>query len=46
MKIIQILREFEFTASGGFAIYFMMCTAFVTIVGMYQLIKSLISLFR
>lgn len=45
MKIIQALREFEITASGSMAIYFIMCTLYVTILGFYgvlQMIKRML----
>ena len=37
MKILQMIRDFEITASGGFAIYVLMCVAYVTIVGLYMI---------
>jgi hypothetical protein len=43
LKILQALHDFEFTASGGIAIYFLMCAAYVTIVGLYQFISSMIN---
>ena len=30
MKILQMIRDFEITASGGFAIYVLICVAYVT----------------
>lgn len=37
MKIVNKIRNFEFTATGGVAIYFLICVAFVTIAGAIQL---------
>lgn len=37
MKILQMIRDLEITASGGFAIYVLMCVAYVTIMGLYMI---------
>lgn len=39
MKILKWIHEFEFTASGGIAIYFLMCALYVTVEGLTGWIK-------
>ncbi|MGM0807538.1 MAG: hypothetical protein ACQET8_22795 [Bacillota bacterium] len=36
MKILQFFSDFEITLSGGFAVYALICMAFVFIVGFTQ----------
>jgi len=38
MKILKALHDFEFTASGGIAIYFLMCAVYVTIAGIVGIV--------
>jgi hypothetical protein len=39
MKILQFLSNFEFTVIGGLAWYFLICTAYVTFVGIFEMFK-------
>lgn len=46
MKILQMIRDFEITASGGFAIYVLMCVAYVTITGLYMIGEHIVKWFQ
>lgn len=45
VKILEKLRDFEITASGGYAIYILICTLFVTVLGSIGIVKSVYDLF-
>jgi hypothetical protein len=46
MEFIKAIRDLEITASGGFAVYVIMCVAYVTIVGLYQIGHSILEWFK
>lgn len=43
MNFFRAIQEFEFSVSGGFAWYFLMCMGYVTITGAIQIIKFIIN---
>lgn len=42
MKFLKALKDFQITATGGYAIYLLLCTAFVTIAGLLEMVGFLI----
>lgn len=46
MKILQAIRDFEITASGGYAIYVLLCVGYVTIFGAIGLFQGFIKWFK
>jgi hypothetical protein len=43
MSFLKAMQNFEFTVSGGFAWYFLICVCFVTISGIIQIIRLVIN---
>lgn len=46
MRLIDAIRNFEITASGGFAIYIVLCVLYVTIAGLYQMSQLILRWFK
>ncbi|KIL73714.1 hypothetical protein SD77_2991 [Bacillus badius] len=42
MKLFKVIKEFEITLSGGFALYALYCMLFVTLLGIIQTLKWLL----
>jgi hypothetical protein len=43
MKIIEALQEFKIEATGGYAIFIILCVTFVLVAGLTQLIHLVMS---
>lgn len=44
IDLINLLTKFEFTVYGGIAIHFMLCTIFVTGMGLYYIFAAIFTL--
>ena len=43
IKFIQKIQQIEISATGGYAIYVLMCVTLVTIIGIYQIANFVVN---